>query len=405
MICQSRVPRQDYILLSRATQIIIFEIYRRGCDHRWRCDWADHRARTQAAGNVRCDRDREGGILAPQVEADAADDFFRLACKSRDLYPRFAGELKVESGIDVELDTNGTLYVGFSNQDEADLRDRFEWQRNEGFAVEWLDGDAARQSESCLSDKVCCALRFPKDYQVDNRKLVQALLIANERLGVRLLSDCEARSLKIENNAIAGINTSQGFISTNMVVVAAGAWSSRIESSKQLKHIGVEPVRGQMLCFEAKPQLARHVIYSSRGYLIPRHDGRLLAGSTTEHAGFDKRVTKEAIAAIKEMAVEIFPVVQSLPLIDSWAGFRPKPKDGLPVLGRSNEIEGLIYATGHYRNGILLAPVTGDSIAEIIIEAAQPSLLTAFSPDRFSEKTAERPPALANARGSDATDF
>ncbi len=346
-----------------------------------------------------------GGILAPQVEADAADHFFRLACKSRDLYPQFAAELKVETGVEVELDTTGTLYVAFSDQDESDLRERFEWQRSEGFNVEWLEVKAARQLEPCLSDKVRCALRFPKDYQVDNRKLVRALLIANERSGVRLLSNCEAQSLKIENDMVVGIDTSQGFFSTTMVVIAAGAWSSRIELSKQLTHIGVEPVRGQMLCFEAKPQLARHVIYSSRGYLIPRHDGRLLAGSTTERVGFDKRNTDEAIAAIKEMAVEIFPVVQSLPLRDSWAGFRPRSKDGLPVLGRSSDIDGLIYATGHYRNGILLAPVTGELIAEIVVEAAQPPLLKAFSPDRFSEKIAERPSALAHARGSDATDF
>ena len=327
-----------------------------------------------------------GGILAPQVEANAADDFFRLACKSRDLYPQFAAELQAETGVDVELDTTGTLYVGFSDHEETEFRERFEWQRREGFTVEWLDGNEARRLEPCLSDKVRCALRFPKDYRVDNRKLVQALLIANERLSVRLLSGCEVRGLKIENDKVTGIDTSRGLIETNMVVIAAGAWSSRIDSSKELAEIDVEPVRGQMLCFEAKPQLMRHVIYSSRGYLIPRHDARLLAGSTTEHVGFDKRVTDEAIAAIRDMAVEISPAVQSLPLIDSWAGFRPKAKDGLPVLGLSSEIDGLIYATGHYRNGILLAPITGDLIADVMIEAARPALLNAFSPNRFRQK-------------------
>ena len=348
-----------------------------------------------------------GGILAPQVEADAANDFFRLACKSRDLYPQFAAELKAETGIDVELETTGTLYVGFSDHHETEFRERFEWQRNEGFTVEWLDSNEARRLEPCLSDKVRCALRFPKDYQVDNRKLVQALMIANERLGVRLLSGCEARGLKIENDKVVRLDTSRGLIETNTVVVAAGAWSSRIDSLNQLAEIDVEPVRGQMLCFEAKPQLARHVIYSSRGYLIPRHDGRLLAGSTTEHVGFDKRVTDEAIAAVKDMAVEISPAVQSLPLINSWAGFRPKAKDGLPVLGQSSEIDGLIYATGHYRNGILLAPITGDSIADVIVGAARPSLLAAFSPDRFFQKTDrhERQAALVHARASDATEF
>ncbi|HYT48904.1 MAG TPA: glycine oxidase ThiO, partial [Pyrinomonadaceae bacterium] len=348
-----------------------------------------------------------GGILAPQVEASASNDFFRLACASRDSYPAFAADLKAESNIDVELDTTGTLYVAFSDQDESDLRERFEWQRSEGLRVEWFDGISARQLELCLSDNVRCALRFPKDYQVDNRKLVQALTIANERLGVRLLSACEAFGLKIEHDKVIGVDTSQGFIKAKTLVIAAGAWSSMIDYPDRTTKIDIEPVRGQMLCFEANRQLARHVIYSSRGYLIPRHDGRLLAGSTTERVGFDKRVTDDAIAAIKHMAVEICPSVQSLPLIHSWAGFRPKAKDGLPILGRSDEIDGLIYATGHYRNGILLAPITGELIAETIVSGMNSPRLAAFSPDRVSQKPDREggQVALAHARASDTTEF
>jgi glycine oxidase len=323
-----------------------------------------------------------GGILAPQVEADQSDNFFRLACASRDMYPQFAAQLLAESDVDVELNTTGTLHVGFTETDESELRRRFAWQRAERLQVEWLDGDEAREVEPCLSDKVRCALRFPDDYQVENRKLLAALLTANARLGVRLVQDCEARVLRIDGRKVAGLETSQGFVKTGTVVLAAGAWTSSIESSPPLP-IDVEPVRGQMLCFEANPQLARHVIYSARGYLIPRHDGRLLAGSTTEHVGFDKRVTDEGIEKIKEMAFEISPAVSRLPLIDSWAGFRPRAEDDLPVLGRSEEIDGLVYATGHYRNGILLAPITGELIAETIVSGVSSPLLKAFSPDRM----------------------
>jgi glycine oxidase len=318
-----------------------------------------------------------GGILAPQVEADSANEFFRLACASRDMYQQFASGLEKESGVEVELDTTGTLYVGFNDADEAEFRRRFDWQRRKGLKVEWLDGDTARRLETCLSDRVRCALRFPDDYQVDNRKLVQALVRANENDGVRLISDCDVDRLQIEHSRVRGIETSQGAIKANTVVVAAGAWSSN------LADIAVEPVRGQMLCFAAKPGFARHVIYSARGYLIPRHDGRLLAGSTTEHVGFDKRVTEEAITKIKDMAFEIAPAIESLLLIDSWAGFRPKANDGLPVLGRSSDIDELIYATGHYRNGILLAPVTGQLIAGVIAGKPESTLLRSFSPDRF----------------------
>ena len=200
--------------------------------------------------------------------------------------------------------------------------------------------------------------------------------------GVCLLKKCEATALRIENDRVAGVETSKGFIPAHSVVLAAGAWSSLIDSPTRLPQIDVTPVRGQMLCFEPAEQLARHVIYSARGYLIPRNDGRLLAGSTTEEAGFEKLVTPEGVSAIKSMAVEIAPALKPLPVVDSWAGFRPRAKDGLPVLGPTKQLAGLFYATGHYRNGILLAPITGQLIAEAILSGANPPLLSSFSPDR-----------------------
>ena len=139
-----------------------------------------------------------------------------------------------------------------------------------------------------------------------------------------------------------------------------------------------------MLCFEAHPPIAHHVIYSARGYLVPRRDGRVLAGSTAERVGFDKRVTDDGASAIKSMALEITAAIAGLPIIDSWAGFRPRAPDDLPVLGPWAEIGGLLYATGHYRNGILLAPITGELIAAAVLDSQCPPVLKAFSPDRFS---------------------
>jgi glycine oxidase len=324
-----------------------------------------------------------GGILAPQVETDKDNDFFRIACASRDLYRSFAGNLQDETGIDVQLDTTGTLYVAFTADEEAELRARFAWQQNQGLAVEWLDRDAARKLEPHVSEQIRCALRFPNDFQIENRRLVEALLTANERVGVRLQRDCEAKTLKIENNRVAGVETSRADICAHSIVLAAGAWSSSLNCAVTLPQLEVEPVRGQMLCFNPTEPLARQVIYSSRGYLVPRRDGRLLAGSTTESAGFEKRVTDDGVNSIKSMAVEIAPALESLPVVDSWAGFRPRAKDGLPVLGPTRHVAGLFYATGHYRNGILLAPITGELIAEAILSGATPSLLAPFSPDRF----------------------
>src|SRR3989440_2873287 len=321
-----------------------------------------------------------GGILAPQVEADAANDFFRLACASRDLYRGFARDLRAESGIDVELDLTGTLCVAFTEEQEAEFRSRYDWQQSEGLEVEWLSREQARTLEPCLSEQVRCALRFSHDVQVENRRLLQALLISNKKFGVQLIDHCAVQNLQVVAGRVHGINTSQGFIGASSIVIAAGAWSSMIDPAKTIR---IEPVRGQMLCFEAQPPIARHVIYSSRGYLIPRADGRLLAGSTTEKAGFDKSVTDQGMQAIKSMAAEIVPATATLSLVDSWAGFRPRAADDLPVMGMSAEIEGLVYATGHYRNGILLAPITGELIAETIVSRKNPEALVAFSPARF----------------------
>ncbi len=323
-----------------------------------------------------------GGILAPQLEVDQQDEFFELACTSRDLYPQFADSLKEETGVDVELDTTGTLCLGFTRLDEAELRRRYEWQTGAGLQVEWLTGDEARRLEPCISADVRCALRFPRDVQVENRRLVEALLRADEELGVHFAINTAVTALRIKDKTVCGVETSSGFVATPIVVVAAGAWSSLIDSPG-LPPIQVEPVRGQMLCFSAAPNLAQHVIYSPRGYLVPRRDGRVLAGSTAERVGFDKRVTDEGVSGIKGMAREISPPTAVLPIIDSWAGFRPRAPDDLPVLGPCQGVAGLFYATGHYRNGILLAPITGEVIADAIVDGVLPANLKAFSPDRF----------------------
>src|SRR3989440_9673573 len=247
-----------------------------------------------------------GGILAPQVEADAANDFFRLACASRDRYQGFARDLRAESGIDVELDLTGTLYVAFTEEEEAEFRSRYDWQQSEALEVEWLSREQARIVEPCLSERVRCALRFPNDVQIENRRLLQALLISNKKFGVQLIDHCAVQNVQVADGRVRGVSTSQGLIGASSVVIAAGAWSSMIDPAKTIQ---VEPVRGQMLCFQAQPPIARHVIYSSRGYLIPRADGRLLAGSTTEEVGFDRSVTDDGVSKITSMASEIAPPV------------------------------------------------------------------------------------------------
>ena len=306
------------------------------------------------------------GMLLPQVEADAPDEFFNLACQSRDLYPAFAAALREETGIDVELDTTGTLYLALTDTDHEEIEKRYEWQTRAGLSVERLSGAEARALEPCISEATLGALRFPKDIQVENRRLLSALANSVTKLGVEIATQTIVDSLIIDGNHVRGVQTSGGAINCPTVVIAAGTWSSFIKTAPMP---AIEPIRGQMICLEAKPQLTKHVIYSPRGYIVPRQDGRLLAGSTSEHAGFAKRVTAGGIAGILRNALEISPAISSLPVIDTWAGLRPRAADGLPVIGPCGEIDGLFYATGHYRNGILLAPLTGELISKAIVSS------------------------------------
>jgi glycine oxidase len=327
------------------------------------------------------------GMLAPQAEADSADDFFNLCCQSRDLYPTFAAALREETGIDSELDRTGTLYLAFNEHDQAEIERRYEWQVRAGLSVQKLNGGEARALEPGISERVSGALKFPNDIQVENRRLLSSLIAANEKLDVRIAAGTAVESIRINRGSIAGVETTSGFVSCSQIVLSAGAWCSYIKVPDALRNPAIEPVKGQMVCFDSAGvphAISRHVIYSPRGYLVPRRDGRILSGSTTEHVGFDKAVTAAGVHSILSHALEIAPRISDLPLTSVWAGLRPRAPDSLPLLGPCEEIRGLTFATGHYRNGILLAPITGELIADAIVDNVVSPALSAFSPDRFS---------------------
>ena len=349
------------------------------------------------------------GMLAPQVEADGADAFFKLAAASRDAYPAFARELEAESGIDIELDRTGTLYLAFTEEDEEECERRFRWQTRAGLRIERLAANEVRALEPRVSARVRSALRFPLDGQVENRRLVAALAKTCAARGVRIVTRTEVGAIKVESGRATGVETERGPVRASSVVVACGAWSSRLrldvspardddgdggDDGGGVSPPRTEPVRGQILCFapggggaqqQQSPPFVRHVIYSPRGYLVPRRDGRLLAGTTTEHAGFDKFVTGAGREAIRARAREIAPDVDALVLSDAWAGLRPRGADEWPVLGALGGVPNLFYATGHYRNGILLAPLTGALVAALILQrgGVVSPLLEAFTPERF----------------------
>jgi glycine oxidase len=207
--------------------------------------------------------------------------------------------------------------------------------------------------------------------------------------GVEFRTHTEARELLTESVAgrsrIVGVMTARGEIHARTVVIAAGSWSSLLRCD-EAQRFEVEPARGQMAAIEMPAPAARHVIYSRRGYLVPRLSGYLIAGSTTERAGYDKRVTAGGVASIIKNAIEIMPCVAGQAVVETWAGLRPRAPDDLPILGADPRVEGLIYATGHYRNGILLAPITARAIGELIVKGESSVDLAPFSVARFANR-------------------
>jgi glycine oxidase len=329
------------------------------------------------------------GMLAPQAEADKADDFFRFCQESRDLYPQFAAELLEEKGIDIELDQTGTLYLAFDEEDLEEIERRFEWQQAAGLPVEKLDEWDIAAVEPNLSKFVVGALRFPLDWQVENKKIIDALVRRAKNEKQPEVVPAEIDDLLFNNGKVIGAKSFYREFFAPVVVIASGAWTSLINYSENVaESVKVTPIRGQMMTFTSPnlnygEKLFQHVIYSPRGYIVPRRDKRILVGATVENVGFQFGVTGAGLASLLEIAFEISPQFRNLILKKTWAGLRPKTPDGLPLLGEYPENSGLYFATGHYRNGILLAPITGKLIAEKIAKGVDSPFLKIFNPSRF----------------------
>src|SRR5262245_16436836 len=365
-----------------------------GCAIAWRLGQAGMRVVVVERGRVGGEASQAAaGILAPLAEAERKNDFFNLTVTGLAMYPDFARELKASSGVDIEYRDEGTLYLALTDEDEEELDRRWRWLHEMGLNVKRLNAGCALKLEPLLNGTLRFALKFSGDHQVDNRRLMTALHAAALGAGVEFRTQTEARELLTESvagrNRIIGVMTASGEVRANTVVIAAGSWSSLLRRDKAphcgaAPHFDVEPVRGQMVAIEAPAPVVRHVIYSRRGYLVPRLSGYLIAGSTTERAGYDKRVTAGGVASIIKSAIELMPCVANQAVIETWAGLRPHAPDDLPILGTDPRVEGLIYATGHYRNGILLAPITAQAISELIVKGGSSINLAPFSVARFS---------------------
>jgi glycine oxidase len=320
------------------------------------------------------------GFLAPTVD-DAPgtrplDALNRLAGAR---WPTFAAELREASGFDVALRREGTLIVALADDGVAPLRASYEAHAAAGATQRWLDAGAVAALEPALAGSVAAARWSGDDVQVDNRLLVRALAEAARGAGARLHADTPATPGP--SGGAPSVATASGARECDAVLVAAGAWSGTLPGLP--RPLPVRPVAGQMVALRMPPDAPplRHVVLTPDVYLVPRLDGRLLVGATVEERGFDAPVTAGGVRALLDGARRALPAADALPVAELWSGLRPGSPDGAPLLGWLGDR--VAVAAGHYRNGILLTPVTADATAALLLGDPTPAWLPDFAPDRF----------------------
>ena len=339
------------------------------------------------------------GFLSPQADFAVDGPLVRLGMASRDLYPRWARAVRRESGIDPRWRRHGMLWAAVSVAEERALAARAVWQRRCGWRVEHVSRRRARLLVPGLGPAVRSAVFFPDDASIDNERLAVAAALAARRAGAAIVEGCAVRRVLVRAGRTVGVETEQGTVAAPVVVNAAGAWAAGVGVPAGTRPPAVVPVRGQMVVLRGLAGVVDRPLHGRRGYFAPRADGRVLVGSTYEHAGFDKRTTARAVAALLVMAERLVPASASAAVESVYAGLRPGTRDGLPILGAAPGVPGLWYACGLYRNGILLAPVVAEALADLVTTGTTSWAIEAFAPARRTRPLTRRTrPDAARAR-------
>ncbi|MFN0070255.1 MAG: glycine oxidase ThiO [Chloroflexota bacterium] len=340
------------------------------------------------------DRDQPGGqapmllagILAPSAEAGAPGPFCELGMASYLHFPRIAAELRQELSIDIDLDQAGGVRVAWTDQTAQRLKDSERWERERGIDLTWLDGDDLRRLEPSLSPELAGGLYTALMSHVLTPRLIQGYIDSAARRGATFLAGHPAFGLRREGARIIGVDTPAGTISAGHVIVSTGAWGGLYQEWLGAP-LPIKPRKGQLMLVQTPPsqiRRAQRIIYDGHNYMVPKRDGTVVIGATEEDAAFDRRVTLDGLSFLTRMAARAIPSLAQAELRGSFAGFRPMPTDELPIIGLAPGTENLIFATGHYRNGILLGPITGELVTQIV-RGETPSVdLQPFSPSRFS---------------------
>jgi glycine oxidase len=322
------------------------------------------------------------GMLAAQLEGHDEGPLARLCLDSRALYPAFLDAVERESGLGVDRRSEGALLVARGDAAAAELERSHRMQRERGLPAALLDAAALRRVEPALCADARLGMHLPLEHTLDPPLLVRALRVAAERAGARVRTGAEVVRVTTAGGRVTGVVTSDGSAhAAAQVVIAAGAWSGSIAVDGWTMPRS-EPVRGQIVCYRA-PGLLRHVVATDHCYLVPRGDGRILAGSTMERAGFDRSVTAAGVETLGAAAIALVPGLAQAALLGAWAGLRPGSDDGLPLIGPGGPA-GLFHAWGHLRNGIVLTPLTARAVARFLAGEGPGFDAGPFDPRRFS---------------------
>ncbi|MDF0726863.1 glycine oxidase ThiO [Cytobacillus sp. S13-E01] len=305
------------------------------------------------------------GMIAAQTELDEDGPLFQLARKSRMMFGSLATELKKHSGIDIELINKGMYKVASTLEEEDELKKIIQIQNRLGEDAEWLSGSDLRLKEPALSNDVLGAMYVQMDGQVSAPKLTQAYAKSAAVLGAEIREFVDVYKINDENGVITGVATNEGTFASENVIVSTGAWSKRLLQNSGVE-IEVYPVKGECFSVTAHHPIISSPIFSHGCYLVPKQGGRLIVGATVKPYTFNKKVTIDGISTLMEKAKRLVPSIVEAEWEKAWAGIRPQTGDGLPYLGEHPYIRGLFIATGHFRNGILLAPITGELLADFV---------------------------------------
>ena len=315
------------------------------------------------------------GMLTPLSEADDQGPFFQLSRASLAMYDQFVDDLRRESSIDVDYSTAGVLCLACSQQTASTQRRRYEWQHRAGFNVALLSADEVQRMEPLVTAPVINALFLPDERGVAPRRLVNALRESCLQRGVEIRTGVHVGA--ISPNTIHFADTT---IEASSIIIASGVWSGEFRGV--VPSIPVSPRKGQILSLAMPPGAFHHMIRWNHSYFVPRSTGELVVGATNEDVGFDVSITPAGLGRLLMDAQSISSHVGSYPILETWSGLRPATPDELPIIGPS-DVPGVYYATGHYRNGVLLAPITAAIVADLV-NARQPRIdISPYSPTRF----------------------